>query len=58
MALNDRFCGFDEVRYSVAKGGYYCSCCGKRLHKDFREVVRQTLPDEFVKRLDKQCEAE
>lgn len=54
MALNDRFCGFDEVRHNDEKG-YYCSCCGIKLSDDFREVVRLTLPHKFVEQLDDQC---
>ena len=55
MALSDKYCGFDEVRYTSGKG-YYCECCGKMMDANFREVVRLTLPRGFVEQLDRQCE--
>ena len=55
MALESKFCGFDEVRFDLSKGGFFCSCCGKRMHEDFRAVVEASLPKEFVERLDELC---
>lgn len=46
-------CGFSDVRKD--KHGYYCSKCGKRLEKDFRQKVSLFCGKEIVKQLDGQC---
>lgn len=51
----DLYCGFNDVRFDSSAREYFCGFCGKRLGESFREEVRRTLPQAYVKQLDKQA---